>query len=519
MNDLVVSCATSIESIRCSSRVVPRVTDTSAWVWPRVNSAEPCVRGSTPTSQLIGRTVSKSRPSTRSPCARTCSRIVRYSISSITLATSFTFSGNSAASSSWIVALSAASAWARSDFSGRLSASDTRASASCFTRATSPAGGSTLVHSILGCCISATSSPAASSSSRMPFCATSRPFTIAASVSSSAPPSTITIESSPPDTTMMVEGGALELTEAEIVKGLEVAQKGIRELLDAAGELVAEMLQPKMEWTKVEPPAGLVARVKQLAEARVSEALNLPEKSERAQALAALKATIQEQLGPEFPENVKDVANVIEEIEYHTMRNQVLTRGERVDGRDLDTVRPISCEVGTLPRTHGSALFTRGQTQALVSATLGTVSDEQRIDSIDVAQETSKSFMLHYIYPPFSTGEVRPIRGTSRREVGHGALAERALQALLPPYDQFPYTIRIVSDILESNGSSSMATVCGGSLALFDAGVPVKGSCAGVAMGLIKEGARVAVLTDILGTEDHLGDMDFKVSGTREGVT
>src|SRR6266581_3878736 len=273
------------------------------------------------------------------------------------------------------------------------------------------------------------------------------------------------------DSIVMVEGGALELTEAEIVKALEVAHKGIRELLDAANELVADMRQPKMEWTKVEPPAELVTRVKQLAEARVSEALNLPEKSERA------------------------------------------------DGRDLDTVRPISCEVGVLPRTHGSALFTRGQTQALVSVTLGTTRDEQRIDSIDVAQETTKSFMLHYNFPPFSTGEVKPIRGTSRREVGHGALAERALQALLPPYDQFPYTLRIVSDILESNGSSSMATVCGGSLALFDAGVPVKASCAGVAMGLIKEGTRVAVLTDILGTEDHLGDMDFKVAGTREGVT
>src|SRR6266404_2759105 len=221
----------------------------------------------------------------------------------------------------------------------------------------------------------------------------------------------------------------------------------------------------------------------------------------------------------EIAENAKDVANVIEDIEYHTMRNQVLTRGERVDGRDLDTVRPISCEVGMLPRTHGSALFTRGQTQALVSVTLGTTRDEQRIDSIDVAQETTKSFMLHYNFPPFSTGEVKPIRGTSRREVGHGALAERALQALLPPYDQFPYTLRIVSDILESNGSSSMATVCGGSLALFDAGVPMTAACAGVAMGLIKEADRVAVLTDILGTEDALGDMDFKVAGTRQGVT
>ena len=321
------------------------------------------------------------------------------------------------------------------------------------------------------------------------------------------------------DSIVMVEGGALELTEAEVIKALEVAHKGIRELLDAEQELVAERQQPKMEWTKVEPPADLANRVKALAEPRITEALNLPEKAERAQALAALKSTVQEQLAADFPENGKDVATVLEDIEYRTMREQVLSRGERVDGRDLDTVRPITCEVGVLPRTHGSALFTRGQTQALVSATLGTTRDEQRIDSIDVAQETTKSFMLHYNFPPFSTGEVKMIRGTSRREVGHGALAERAIQAILPSYETFPYTIRIVSDILESNGSSSMATVCGGSLALYDAGVPVKSACAGVAMGLIKEGSRVAVLTDILGSEDHLGDMDFKVAGTREGVT
>jgi polyribonucleotide nucleotidyltransferase len=321
------------------------------------------------------------------------------------------------------------------------------------------------------------------------------------------------------DSIVMVEGGTLELTESEIVKALEVAHKGIRELVDAEVELIAEKRQPKMEWTKVEPPADLVARVQTLADPRLSEALNLPEKSERAQAMAALKATMQEQLEAEFPENVKDVGTALEDIEYRTMREQVLSRGERVDGRDLDTVRPIACEVGVLPRTHGSSLFTRGQTQALVSATLGTVRDEQRIDSIDVLQETTKSFMLHYNFPPFSTGEVKMIRGTSRREVGHGALAERAIQAILPPYESFPYTIRIVSDILESNGSSSMATVCGGSLALYDAGVPVKAACAGVAMGLIKEGARVAILTDILGSEDHLGDMDFKVAGTREGVT
>ena len=318
---------------------------------------------------------------------------------------------------------------------------------------------------------------------------------------------------------VMVEGGALELTEAEIIKGLEVAHKGIKELLDAADQVVEAVQQPKMEWTKAEPPADLVARVKALAQSRIEEALTLAEKAERTQALSAIKSTIIEQLAAEFPDKPRDIADVIEGIEYNTMRERVLTAGERVDGRDLDTVRPIACEVGWLPRTHGSALFTRGQTQALASVTLGTTDDEQRIDSIDVAQETTKSFMLHYNFPPFSTGEVKPVRGTSRREIGHGALAERALQAVLPPYESFPYTIRIVSEILESNGSSSMATVCAGSLALMDAGVPVKSACAGVAMGLITEGGRTAILTDILGTEDHLGDMDFKVAGTKDGVT
>ena len=321
------------------------------------------------------------------------------------------------------------------------------------------------------------------------------------------------------DSIVMVEGGALELTEAEIIKGLEVAHKGIKELLDVADQVVEAVQQPKMEWTKAEPPAELVARVKSLAEDKVSEALTLAVKAERTQALSAIKATIVEQLAAEFPDKLREIAEVIEGIEYNTMRERVLSAGERVDGRDLDTVRPITCEVGWLPRTHGSALFTRGQTQALASVTLGTTDDEQRIDSIDVAQETTKSFMLHYNFPPFSTGEVKPVRGTSRREIGHGALAERAIQAILPPYEQFPYTIRIVSEILESNGSSSMATVCSGSLALMDAGVPVKAACAGVAMGLITEGGRTAILTDILGTEDHLGDMDFKVAGTKDGVT
>ncbi|MBA3969019.1 MAG: polyribonucleotide nucleotidyltransferase, partial [Gemmatimonadetes bacterium] len=214
-----------------------------------------------------------------------------------------------------------------------------------------------------------------------------------------------------------------------------------------------------------------------------------------------------------------DVSPVFKEIEKQELREQILATGRRSDGRGVDEVRPITIEVGLLPRTHGSALFTRGQTQALGVATLGTQEDEQRVESIDSPMEQKKSFMLHYNFPPFSTGEAKPMRGTSRREIGHGNLAERALEALLPAYDEFPYTIRIVSDVLESNGSSSMATVCAGSLALMDAGVPMRAACAGVAMGLIKEGDRVAVLTDILGLEDALGDMDFKVAGTREGIT
>jgi polyribonucleotide nucleotidyltransferase len=318
---------------------------------------------------------------------------------------------------------------------------------------------------------------------------------------------------------VMVEGGALELSEAEIIKGLEVAHKGITELLGVADQVVEAVQQPKMEWTKAEPAPELVARVKELAEDKIAEALTLAVKGERTQTLRVIKSTTIEKLAEEFPEKLREIAEVIEGIEYTTMRERVLSAGERVDGRDLDTVRPITCEVGWLPRAHGSALFTRGQTQALATVTLGTTDDEQRIDSIDVAQETTKSFMLHYNFPPFSTGEVKPVRGVSRREIGHGALAERALQAVLPPYEQFPYTLRIVSEILESNGSSSMATVCSGSLALMDAGVPVKSACAGVAMGLITEGGRTAILTDILGTEDHLGDMDFKVAGTRDGVT
>src|SRR5690348_9283626 len=274
-----------------------------------------------------------------------------------------------------------------------------------------------------------------------------------------------------------------------------------------------------MSWEKSQLPEGMEARVKSLAEGRISEALNQKDKHTRVEAVERAKKEVAEQLLGDFPDAAKELHTLLGDVEYHQLRNQVLSSGHRVDGRTPKEVRPITIEVGLLPRAHGSSLFTRGQTQALVVATLGTQNDVQRLDSIDEPQEVTKSFMLHYNFPPFSTGEVRPVRGTSRREIGHGNLAERALQGVLPAFEEFPYTIRVVSDILESNGSSSMASVCGGSLALFDAGVPIRSAVAGVAMGLIKEGKKYAILTDILGTEDHLGDMDFKVAGTRNGIT
>jgi len=320
----------------------------------------------------------------------------------------------------------------------------------------------------------------------------------------------------------MVEGGALEVSEAQILEALQVGHNAIKELCAFQKELLAGHNIPDMTWTPVEPDAVLRERVETLASARITEALTLGDKQERNQAMASVTedvvGTLTEEV-EEYAQHAAMIGEILRSIEKKTMRRQVLSRGERADGRGPDDIRSITCEVGVLPRTHGSALFTRGQTQALAVVTLGTSRDEQRIDSIDSREEVTKSFMLHYNFPPFSTGEARPFRGTSRREIGHGNLAERAIQPLLPAYDDFPYTIRIVSDILESNGSSSMASVCGASLALMDAGVPMKAACAGVAMGLIKEGNEVAVLTDILGLEDALGDMDFKVAGTRKGVT
>lgn len=318
---------------------------------------------------------------------------------------------------------------------------------------------------------------------------------------------------------LMVEGGAVEVPEEEIAEGLLAAHEGIKELCRMQREFLEGVQQPKMEWTKVEIDEALKARVEELSTTRIGEAMSIADKAARNEALAALRSEVQLTLAEDFPEASDIIGSIISKSEKAAMRRQILEKGVRADGRGLDDIRPISCEVGLLPRTHGSALFTRGQTQALGIATLGTDKDEQRLESVNSTTEMTKSFMLHYNFPPFSTGEAKPIRGTSRREQGHGALAERAIQPLLPAYEDFPYTIRVVSEVLESNGSSSMASVCAASLSLMDAGVPLRAPCAGVAMGLIKEGDKVAVLTDILGLEDALGDMDFKVAGSENGVT
>ncbi|TDJ49590.1 MAG: polyribonucleotide nucleotidyltransferase [Gemmatimonadetes bacterium] len=320
---------------------------------------------------------------------------------------------------------------------------------------------------------------------------------------------------------VMVEGASVEVSEEDILEALEVGHKAIRELIDIQMELVALAggKPDVFEFEIVEIDADFVTAVEAAATTPVSDAYRIDDKAERETALENIKADLQTTLGEEFPDDINHLSGVFKNIEKATMRRRVLDDGVRADGRGLNDVRDISCEVGLLPRAHGSALFTRGQTQALAVITLGSVRDEQRIDSIDTVDETSKSFMLHYNFPPFCVGEAKPFRGVSRREVGHGMLAERSLQPLLPAYEDFPYTIRVVSDILESNGSSSMASVCGGSLALMNAGVPMRSACAGIAMGLIKEGDDIAILTDILGVEDFLGDMDFKVAGTKEGIT
>lgn len=315
----------------------------------------------------------------------------------------------------------------------------------------------------------------------------------------------------------MVEGGGREISETEMIEALAFGHDHIKMIVAKIEELRTLAGKPKMEFTPLVVDENLKNKIIEMANGKLNEYNRIADKDERRNLKHKLNDEIKEALAEEFPEMEATIGNVIHDLDASIMREMIVKEGLRIDGRGPDEVRPITCEVGVLPRTHGSALFTRGQTQALVTLTLGTKIDEQRID--DLEGESTKSYMLHYNFPSFSVGEVRPIRGVSRREIGHGALAERALQPIIPVEGKFPYTIRIVSDILESNGSSSMASVCGGSLALMDGGVPSKTAVAGVAMGLIKEDEKVIILTDILGDEDHFGDMDFKVTGTDKGVT
>ena len=314
---------------------------------------------------------------------------------------------------------------------------------------------------------------------------------------------------------VMVEGGAQVASEEDLTRAIFYGHQGMQGVLELQQNLAKMVGNPKREVPPALIPEGLREKVRDLAIKPLEEALTLADKMERQARVREVLLDLREELGE--TEDPKQVRKLFEELERDAVRKMIVTGHQRIDGRKFDEVRPISCEVARLPRTHGSALFTRGETQVLAVTTLGTSSDEQRIDSLN--GETFKSFMLHYNFPPFSVGEARMLRGPGRREIGHGALAERALQRVLPTSEEFPYTVRLVSEVLESNGSSSMATICGGSLSLMDAGVPIKAHEAGVAMGLIMEEGQVIILTDILGDEDHSGDMDFKVAGTEEGVT
>jgi polyribonucleotide nucleotidyltransferase len=318
---------------------------------------------------------------------------------------------------------------------------------------------------------------------------------------------------------LMVESEAQELPEDVMLGAVVFGHEQMQAAIQAINELVEVAGKPAWDWKAPQPNEALVARIREIAFAELEEAFRITAKQARNDRLKAIRAQVIEKVLAEFDPlpSIPEVEDILFTLEASIVRGRILSGEPRIDGRDTRTVRPIDIRVGALPRTHGSALFTRGETQALVVATLGTGRDEQVIDAI--AGEYRESFMLHYNFPPFSTGETGRVGSPKRREIGHGNLAKRALSAVLPKQEDFPYTIRLVSEVLESNGSSSMATVCGGSLALMDAGVPTKAHVAGVAMGLIKEGNRFAVLTDILGDEDHLGDMDFKVAGTERGVT
>jgi polyribonucleotide nucleotidyltransferase len=320
---------------------------------------------------------------------------------------------------------------------------------------------------------------------------------------------------------LMVESEAEELTEDQMLGAVLFAHQQMQPVLDAIDALVAEAGKPRWEWTPPEIDQALADRIAEVFAEPMGAAYRITDKLERQDAVAALKAQCLEQFaGEALGEDAADsktVEGLFGRLEKSVVRNAIIDGAPRIDGRDLKTVRPLAMEVGMLAKAHGSALFTRGETQAIVAATLGTNRDAAIIDALEGTYR--ESFMLHYNFPPFSVGEAGFMGGPKRREIGHGRLARRGVQAVLPNAEDFPYTLRVVSEITESNGSSSMASVCGTSLALMDAGVPIKAQVAGIAMGLVKEGDRYAVITDILGDEDHLGDMDFKVAGTAKGVT
>ena len=316
---------------------------------------------------------------------------------------------------------------------------------------------------------------------------------------------------------IMVEGGAEFVPEEDIADAIMFAHQAIVPVVNAQDELQKLVANTKEAPPEVVSDQALIGRISDLALAGMREVMTTPDKLSRRDRKKELKKSVREQLGADYLGKEKEIEGALDELEKKVVRTMMVEQRRRIDGRVFDQVRPISIAVGKLPRTHGSALFTRGETQVIAVVTLGSSSDEQKIEAL--AGETFKSFMLHYNFPPFSVGEVRPLRAPGRREIGHGALAERSLKPSLPKNGEFPYTIRVVSEVLESNGSSSMATVCGSSLALMDAGVPVTDAVAGIAMGLIKEGDEFIILSDILGDEDHLGDMDFKVTGSDRGIT
>ncbi len=316
----------------------------------------------------------------------------------------------------------------------------------------------------------------------------------------------------------MIEFGGKEVPEDIVLEAIEFGLPYIDQVIKLQEELISIAGIPeKRDYTKIVVPEDLEKAIRELATDKIREALQIKEKKMRTHALHEINEFVNEQLAEQFPDSSVEIGHMLYELEREIMRKMVIEEGRRIDGRAFDEVRPITTEVSLLPRTHGSALFTRGETQALVVTTLGTSEDVQRLSELE--PEEAKRFMLHYNFHPFSTGEIKPLRGPSRREIGHGNLAEKSIEPLIPDEDTFPYTIRVVSDILESNGSSSMATVCGASLSLMDAGVPIKTAAAGVSIGLVMENGKYQLLTDILGDEDHYGDMDFKVAGTRTGIT